>query len=342
MKILSPSRLPKMSSRLADRFSGMTRAACLLAWFACGTGSYAIAFADLHASEQDLLQGRADQAIAGLRSALGREPGNAPAHLLLCRTYLSELRGAEAAAECQTALKGGLAQDSAAQDWAGRAFGMQAEHAGPISGLKLAGQVRNAFQTAYRLNPRNPAAANDLGEYYINAPFIVGGGVDKASALADNVQANLPEVAHRLRALIAEKRNDVTTAEREFQAATQVAQSPGTFVDLACFYVRQKQTDKGLAAARRAVAQDRDLDANVVDAASTLGDVHQTAQAVDVLRGYLARGHQSDQAPAFRVHTMLGELLARQGDTSTARSEFQQALALAAEYGPAKKGLGSL
>lgn len=297
---------------------------------------------DLRTSEQDVLQGRADRAIAGLRSTVTSEPANAAAHLLLCRVYLSEQHGLEAAQECQLALKTGLGQNSDAQDWAGRAFGMEAEHAGPIAGLKLAGQVRNAFQAAYHLNPRNPAAANDLGEYYINAPFIVGGGVDKASALADSIQATLPEIAHRLRGLIAEKHGDITTAEREFVAAAAVSNAPGALVDLSCFYVRQKLPAKGADAARRAIAQDHQVDANTVDAASSLSDAHQTAQAIPVLRTYLARGQQSDQAPAFRVHTMLGEMLASQGDRANARREFQQALALAAGYAPAQKGLGSL
>ena len=152
----------------------------------------------------------------------------------------------------------------------------------------------------------------------------------------------MPEIAHRLRALTAEKRGDPGSAEREFIAATNVAHSPGALVDLSIFYVRQNQPDKGAAAARRAVALDRDLDANIVDAASSLGDAHQTAQAIPVLRGYLEHGRQSDQAPAFRVHTILGEMLAAQGDRVNARKEFQQALALAADYAPAQKGLGSL
>ncbi len=340
--ISSPSPAQAPSFPAMRRLIRAARLALAVAVVAPGLAMCAAAVGDLHGSEQDLLQGRADQAISGLRSAVGRDPDNAQAHLLLCRTYLSELHGAEAANECQTALRSGLASDSSAQDWAGRAFGMQAEHAGPIAGMKLAGQVRTAFQTAYRLNPRNPAAANDLGEYYINAPFIVGGGVEKASTLASNVQPTLPEIAHRLRALLAEKQKDMGTAEREFLAATQVAQNPGAYVDLACFYVRQNQPDKGLAAARKAVALDRALDANIVDAASTLNDVHQTAQAVDILHRYLEHGHQSDQAPAFRVHTLLGEFLIQQGNRVQARQEFQQALALAADYGPAKKGLGAL
>ncbi len=297
---------------------------------------------DLRLSEQDLLHGRADQAIAGLRLTVSQNPADARAHLLLCRAFLSEGHGTEAAAECQAALNAGLAQTSDAQDWAGRAFGIKAQHAGPIAGLKLAGEVRNAFQSAYKLNPRNPAAANDLGEYYVDAPFIVGGGVDKATALADAILSTLPETAHRLRALVAEKRDDSATTEREFLAATAVAHSPGAFVDLSNFYVRQNKPGMASAAARRAIAQDRSLDADVVDAAGALNDAHLAAQAIPVLRSYLERGHQTDQAPAFRVHTMLGEILAGQGDHDGARKEFQQALALAAGYAPAQKGLGSL
>lgn len=297
---------------------------------------------DLRPAEQDLLQGHADQSIAALRTTVAHNPGNAQAHLLLCRAWLSEQRGTEAAEECQAALDSGLAHDASAQDWAGRAFGMRAEHAGPIAGLKLAGQVRTAFHTAYELDRRNPAAANDLGEFYVNAPFIVGGGVDKALALADEIQSSLPEIAHRLRALAAEKRGDTGTAEREFIAATQVAQAAGAFVDLGCFYVRQHMTDKAVAAARRAVAVDRTFDANVVDAAGSLTDVNQTSQATQILRGYLDRGQKSDQAPAFRVHTMLGDILVREGNRDDARKEFQTALSLASSYAPARKGLGSL
>ncbi len=293
---------------------------------------------DLHGAEQSLLQGRADAAIAALRSA----PDSSAEHLLLCRAYLSKLHGSEASAECRTALKTGLANDSTAQDWAGRAFGMEADHAGPITGLKLAGQVRSAFKTAFELNPRNPAAANDLGEYYVSAPAIVGGGIDKASALADQIQSSMPEIAHRLRALIAEKHGDKTQAEREFLAATQVAQSPGAYVDLALFYMRGEALDKAAATARRAIALDRMLDANVVDAASTLNDAHQPGQAIPVLRSYLDHGHMSDAAPAFRVHTLLGEIFARAGDKANARKEFGAALALASDYAPARKGLDSL
>lgn len=327
--------------RFADR--NWMKQVLQLAGLAVVAGAVQIAAAaDLRTPEQDLLQGRADRAAMALQAVVQAEPQNGAAHLLLCRVYLSEEMGSEAAHECEAALKNGLDQNSSAQDWAGRAFGMQAEHAGPLAGLKLAGQVRTAFQTAHKLDGRSAPAANDLGEFYVSAPFVVGGGVDKALALADSIQGSLPEVAHRLRGLVAEKKSDYDAAEREFIAEANVTQSPGAWVDLATFYVRQNRPDKGLTAARRSIAVNRELDANVVDAGSTLNDVHQTAQAAEVLRGYLARGKKSDQAPAFRVHVLLGQLLAQAGDRTGARGEFQQALALASHYAPAKKGLGAL
>lgn len=297
-----------------------------------------LAAQSLRMAEQDVLEGRADKAIAELKVA----PASGEAHLLLCRAYLSELHGSEAAAECRTALKTGLGQNSAAQDWAGRAFGMQAEHAGPFTGLKLAGEVRTAFQTAYALNKRSAPAANDLAEFYVNAPSIVGGGVDKAASLADEIQSTLPEIAHRVRALVAQKRGDANQAEREFLAATQVAQSSGTYVDLALFYLRQHNLQKSVEAAHRAIAVNQARNADLFDAASTLNDAHQPSQALPVLHEYLQRGEKSDQAPAFRAYTLIGRILAAQGDQAGARQAFQAALALASGYAPAQKGLGSL
>ncbi len=297
---------------------------------------------DLRGPETDVLQGRVDAAAAALLSITAADPNNGPAHLLLCRAYLSEELAGKAADECAKALQSGLAQSSDAQDWAGRAFGRQAERAGPLTGLRLAGQVRTAFQTAHKLAPHSPAAANDLGEFYIAAPFIVGGGSDKADTLIGEIRPSLPEIAHRLRAMLAEKGNDAATAEREFMAATQTVQSPGAYVDLSTFYMREKRSGDAAQAAVRAIALDRDLDANAVEAASSLADAGQDRQAIATLRAYLARGSKSDQAPAFRVHTLIAHLLERNGDKAGARAEFTQALAMASGYVPAQKGLAAL
>ena len=69
----------------------------------------------------------------------------------------------------------------------------------------------------------------------MNAPSIVGGGLDKAAALADRVQASLPQPAHRMRGLIAEDRKEYAAAERERLGglSTQILNLVEERVDLA-------------------------------------------------------------------------------------------------------------
>ena len=293
-------------------------------------------------ARRDLLDGRADAAASNLRLLIAGNPASGSAHLLLCRVWLSEGLATQAASECQAALANGLDKDSDAQDWTGRALGRQAEHAGMIAGLKLALQVKATFETAVALNPDSEAACVDLGEYYTTAPAIVGGGNTRALALAARIERTLPAVSHRIRAMAAERDKDLPTAETEFQAEAAVGHTPGALVDLASFYGRHNEDQKAIDTARQTIDADQNIDATVVEAAAVLDNAHQTQLAEETLRSYLARGEHSDTAPAFRVLTKLGSIQARAGDKSEARADFQQALALASQYGPAQKGLGAL
>lgn len=297
---------------------------------------------DLSPATNALLDGNADSAVAQLKQVLSTDPSNGEAHLLLCRAYYAQSMAPAAASECSAALRT-LANDSSAQDWAGRAYGMQANGAGPIAGLRLALKVRNAFETAVRLDPANGAAVNDLSEYYIDAPSIVGGGFEKAALLADRSESKLPQNAHRIRAMSAEKQKDYTTAEREFRAATAVANKPDAWADLGAFYSRRSQTDQATDALRRAIALNRAHDATLVDAATTLTEINRDPRLAErALRDYLASQSKSDAAPAFRVHVMLAKLLRNQGNTADAKIELERSLELASTYAPARKELATI
>ena len=293
-----------------------------------------------------LLSGRSDDAVTQLMQILAATPADDPAagraHLLLCRAYYAQSLAAPAVSECSAALRT-LSADSSAQDWAGRAFGMQAENAGPIAGLRLALKVRNAFKAAVRLDPGNGDAVDDLSEYYIDAPSIVGGGFDKAARLADQSQQQLPQNAHRIRALAAEKQKDYAAAEREFRAAASVADQPGAWADLGAFYARRSQPDQAVDALSRAIALDRAHTSTLVDAASTLTQIDREPRLAEhALRSYLASSARSDAAPAFKVHVALAKLLRDQGNTADAKIELEQSLALASGYAPARRELAAL
>jgi len=121
-------------------------------------------------------------------------------------------------------------------DWLGRAYGRLAERSSLMSALGQARKTVRAFERAVELDPSNLEALSDVVEYYIEAPGIVGGGLDKAENIARRLADVNPAEYHWARARLAEKRRDFETAEREFRAA--LAADPDEIrrvLDLAAF-----------------------------------------------------------------------------------------------------------
>jgi len=278
-----------------------------------------------------LQEGRVEEAVVLLNATLAAHPEDATAHQLLCRVYYAQNEADRAIRQCELA----VAQAPGNSDhhlWLGRAYGMKAEHAGPLAGFSLARKVHASFERAVELNPANVAALSDLGEYYIAAPSVVGGGNDKARVLAARMMPAYPAAAHRLLALVAEDEKDLAVAESEFKKAA-AQKSPEAFIDLAGFYQRHNRADEALAATKAAIAADRAHDAVLVDAASVLTHVHRAPDLAErALRDYLGSPAKSDAAPAFKVHLELARLLAARGDATAANSETAAALALAPTF----------
>ena len=286
-----------------------------------------------------LQQGRVDEATVRLHEILAAQPGDAQAHQLLCRIYYAQEMADNAIHECELATSSAPAS-SDNQMWLGRAYGFKASHANPLSALSLAIKVRVAFERAVQLDPENIHALNDLGEFYVAAPSLIGGGLDKAQALAARMQPHFPSQAHRLLALIAEKKKEDAIAEAEFSNAVAAGKTPEAYIDLGHFYERHHQPDKMVGALQSGIATDRCKGPSLVDAASILTDAHRSPElAESLLRAYLSSSGKTDEAPAFKVHLQLGDLLAQQGDAAAAHREYAAALALASNYAPARKAV---
>jgi tetratricopeptide (TPR) repeat protein len=286
-----------------------------------------------------LQQGRVDEAAASLHQALAVQPGDAQAHQLLCRTYYAQEMSDPAIHECELAASSAPAS-SDNQMWLGRAYGFKASHASPFVALGLAIKVRTAFERAVQLDPENINAMNDLGEFYVDAPALIGGGLDRAQALAVRMQPHFPSQAHRLLALIAEKKKEDGIAESEFRSAVAAGKTPEAYIDLGHFYERHNQPDKMLDALQSGVGADHRKGPALVDAASILTAAHRSPELAETfLRTYLASPAKTDDAPAFKVHVQLGDLLAHRGDIAGAYREYAAAVALAANYAPARKAM---
>jgi Flp pilus assembly protein TadD len=290
----------------------------------------------------DLNFGRADQALERIDSILSQDASDAEAHHLRCRVLYQEQRWDEAIGACRRA----VAIDPGNSEyhmWLGRALGEKADRASFIQAYKLARQVRGEFETAVRLDPRNAEALADLGEFDVDAPAIVGGGITKAEDVATQLEAVSPVDAHQLRSHIAEQKKDYALAEEELKAAIAVSPAPAReWMDLASFYRRRERLDDMVAAIHTGAALDRHphdaaSSAALVDGASLLTRTGREPEtAVELLREYLASPAPSEEAPAFAVRAQLARLLLQQGDPEAAEREIAMVHVLASGYRDAK------
>jgi tetratricopeptide (TPR) repeat protein len=123
--------------------------------------------------------------------------------------------------------------------WLGRAYGRRAE-ANWLVAMPNASKARQCFERAVALNPHYHDALNDLFEFYLNAPGIVGGGVDKAEALAQRVKSDRPAEYEYDEAQLADKRKDYAAVEGHYRRAAELAPSePGRYIDLARYLAKR-------------------------------------------------------------------------------------------------------
>lgn len=281
----------------------------------------------------DLNSGHADAALSSLNSALARDPGDAEAHNLRCRVFYEEQLWDAAVADCEAAVRQAPG-DSNFHLWLGRAYGQKADHISLVAAYKLARKTGAEFQQAVQLDPRNADALSDLGEFDVDAPSMVGGGMGKAQALVPLLQAVNPAAAQTLQAHIAESRRDFAGAEASFRGAIARSSYPaGAWMDLASFYRRRGRIDEMVAAVHAGAALDRHHGPALVDGAANLALAHREPQtAILWLQQYLASSAQSEDAPVFVVRAQLAHLLNDQGDGLAAQQQLAAARALASGY----------
>jgi len=317
----------------------MVRALCLVTLIGVMAASPALAGAD-EAVPALLAAGRVDDALAALHGQIISSPNDPVAQNLLCRAYFALADFERSIPACERAVS--LApENSDFHLWLGRSYGGKADKAGMFAAAKLAGKVRTEFETAVRLNPTSVDAHSDLAEFYLEAPGIVGGGRDKAEQQANSLLALNPARAHWVNARIAEKKKDLSRAESEYHAAIDSSRgSASSWLNLGLFYRHREQWDEMVEALSHVRSAPLDRPDALVDAGEIL--IHSQRvlpEAVALLRAYLDSRSKTEQAPAFRVHYLLGTAQEKLGDRQNAAAEYRAALDLAREFQPARQAL---
>jgi len=137
--------------------------------------------------------------------------------------------------------------------WLGRSFGRRAETSSPFSAPSYASKARAYFEKAVALDPNNEEALNDLFDYYLEAPGFLGGGYDKAEAIAQRIAQRNPAEGHFAEAQLADKRKQFDTAEEQLRRAMELSpRQVGRVLDLARYLARHGRIQESEAAFDRA------------------------------------------------------------------------------------------
>jgi tetratricopeptide (TPR) repeat protein len=196
------------------------------------------------------------------------------------------------------------------QLWLGRAFGRRAETSSFVTAPGYAGKARVAFERAVQLDGRNREAISDLFEYYLDAPGFLGGGMDKAAALADRMAALNPSEGAWAQSRLAEKRKEFSTAEQQLRRASELApRQVGRIIDLAKFLAKAGRYQESDDAFRRAEALAPDSPKLMFERAGTyIRSKRNIEAAKQLLKRYLDASLTPDDPPRREAEELLRQV----------------------------------
>jgi tetratricopeptide (TPR) repeat protein len=269
--------------------------------------------------------GRLAAVSALAQERLAKSPSDDVALWYLGRLGAADARRREALLSQAERCVKDLPQSARCHNLLGHLYGAMAVSAGLTAGLKYAGKVKEAFETAANLEPGRYEFRRDMNQFFLQAPALVGGSVSNATrasldfathsaahsnllmadvhiykkelaraesllaGIAPGNDANLrADLDLTLRSLGSAwlAAGDATRAESLFER--QVTLNPGvagSHFGLGRALLALKKTERAIAALERAVTLDPNLPAH-----HALG------------LGYLAQGEKTKALVAFRTY----------------------------------------
>ncbi len=191
--------------------------------------------------------------------------------------------------------------------WLGKSWGRRAEVAPVFLAPGYASKARQYFERAVMLDTANKEALGDLFDYYLEAPGFLGGGLNRAEALADRIGALDPAEGYYARAQVADRRKEFDKAEQHFRRALELApRQVGRAIDLATYLSKLGRVQESEAIFAQAEKITPNNPRILYERARTyIRDNRNLAQARDLLKQYLSSPLTADDPPRSEAEELL-------------------------------------
>jgi tetratricopeptide (TPR) repeat protein len=193
--------------------------------------------------------------------------------------------------------------------WLGRSFGRRAETASPFFARSYASKARGYFEKAVALDPKNEEALRDLFDYYLEAPGFLGGGFDKADAIAKQIGEQNPAEGQFAQAQLADRRKQFDTAEDHLRRAMELTpRKVRRLLDLARSLAKRGRISESEAAFNHAKELAPDApEVSFARAQTYIEQKRNLDQAKALLQQYLRRNLTPDDPSRQQAEKLLQE-----------------------------------
>ena len=228
--------------------------------------------------------------------------------------------------------------------WLGRAYGSRARDANMFTKGVLAPKIRDAFLRAVELKPDDIGSRENLIDFYLEAPGIMGGSTAKAREQAVEIGKYdaVAGVANDARVAQAEDGLEAALAvlEAGIDAHPNEAQ---LYVSAAMTAQRLENWDRSVELLTRAVERNPDAWGAVYQigrAAEISGD--NLDRGADALRRFIAEAPDDTGYPKDAPHVRLAQIYAHLDEPANAARHYEAALAANPDNKEAKQCLKSV
>jgi len=272
---------------------------------------------------------------------LSRNPNDAQANFWLARCFLELGDYDRAVTYAERAVK--LAPDcSESHLWLGRAYGLKAEK---TRSLFVARKSREEFETAVQLDPNNLLARRNLMEFYLEAPWFLGGSKDRAWSQVEAIVSRDPVEGYLARAAYWQEVGKPALAAQDYrQVLTLRPRSVEPYFQVADFYAADGNPEQLQAAVHEAsLIGPSDPRLAYYRGVARVLEGRELPEAEKDFEEYLSRSPKRDDFPPHAsAHDWLGRIYEHWGKVQEAIRQYKTALGLSPDNQTARDRLHRL